>query len=89
MITLNEATKEQKLTRELIVNIETLLDTVEKLDADTQFSKAINTVNKAIPADSQFDMYSMLKIYKKLLVQREYEISEALKNISVDIDTLI
>lgn len=73
MITLNQATEEQKLTRELIVNIEILLD----------------TVNKAIPADSQFDMYSMLKIYKKLLVQREYEISEALKNISVDKDTLI
>lgn len=49
----------------------------------------LDTVNKAIPADSQFDMYSMLKIYKKLLVQREYEISEALKNISVDINTLI
>lgn len=91
MMTVSEATEEIKQIRELIANIEVLLTKFETdyIDSESEFANSWRIVNSCIPSTSHFDMHSMLKIYKHVLVIRDCEISEALSKVSIDLDSVI
>lgn len=90
-MTVSEANDEIKQIRELIANIEVLLTKLETdcIDSESEFANSWRIVSSCIPSTSHFDMYSMLKICKHVLVIRDCEISEALSKVSIDLDSVI